>query len=232
MKIKWGALMVDGRGKIGGQVASKNRAGAYMRNKVTPVNQQTSYQLTVRNRLSYYSQNWRGLTQAQRDAWVAAVSDFQRTDIFGDLRSPTGFNLYQRLNNNLEQVGQAAITSPPLAGSVGQVVTNSLTAEDGTVAESLSLALAAAVPANTAIKIFATAPQSAGKNFVKSEYRLIGSKGNGEATPIDLLALYQAKYGSTGAVGQKIFVKVVAVNETTGQTGTPSEVSTLVTASA
>ena len=60
MKIKWGALMVDGRGKIGGQVASKNRAGAYMRNKVTPVNQQTSYQLTVRNRLSYYSQNWGG----------------------------------------------------------------------------------------------------------------------------------------------------------------------------
>ena len=30
MKMKWGALVVDGRGKIGGQVASKNRAGAYL----------------------------------------------------------------------------------------------------------------------------------------------------------------------------------------------------------
>jgi len=28
MKIKWGALVTDGRGKIGGQVASKNRSSA------------------------------------------------------------------------------------------------------------------------------------------------------------------------------------------------------------
>lgn len=232
MKIKWGALVVDGRGKIGGQVASKNRAGAYMRNKVTPVNPQSSYQLGVRNRFTTYSQGWRGLTQAQRDAWNAAVSDFQKTDIFGDLKNPTGFNLYQRLNNNLVTVGAAAILIPPLPAAVGEVVATALAAEDGTVAQSLSLTMSGAIPAGTAAKVFATAPQSAGKSFVKSEYRLIDTLDAAEGTPVDLLAAYQAKYGSTGQAGQKIFVKLVAINTSTGQEGTPSEVSAIVTVSA
>ena len=37
MKTKFGAIIVAGSGKINGFVASKNRAGAYLRTKVTPV---------------------------------------------------------------------------------------------------------------------------------------------------------------------------------------------------
>jgi hypothetical protein len=230
MKMKFGAIVVDGRGKIGGHVASKNRAGAYLRTKVTPVNAQTSYQLGVRNRFTQLSQAWRSLTQEQRDSWNSAVSDFQKTDIFGDLHSPTGFNLYQRLNNNLLLIGESVIDTPPLPSSVDEVVASSLTAESDT--QSLSLVLTDDVPSNTNVKVFATAPQSAGKSFVKSEYRLIGVLDPEETTPVDLLADYQAKFGSTGSDGQKIFVKVQAVNATTGQTGTPSEVSAVVEASA
>jgi len=47
MKMKFGAIVVDGRGKIGGHVASKNRGGAYLRTKVTPSNPQTGYQAAV-----------------------------------------------------------------------------------------------------------------------------------------------------------------------------------------
>jgi len=230
MKMKFGAIVVDGRGKIGGHVASKNRAGAYLRTKVTPVNAQTSYQLGVRNRFTGLAQGWRGLTQAQRDSWNGAVSDFARTDIFGDLQNPTGFNLYQRLNNNLLLIGESSISTPPLPSEVGEVVASSLEAESGT--QSLTLELEANVPANTSVKVFATAPQSAGKSFVKSEYRLIEVLDADETTPVDLLTAYQAKFGTTGEAGQKIFVKTQAVNATTGQVGTPSEVSDLVEASA
>ena len=38
MKIKFGSEVVDGRGKIGGHVYSKNKGGAYKRTKVTPSN--------------------------------------------------------------------------------------------------------------------------------------------------------------------------------------------------
>jgi hypothetical protein len=229
MKMKFGAIIVDGRGKIGGHVASKNRSGAYLRTKVTPVNAQTGYQLSVRNRFTSLAQAWRGLTQEQRDAWNGAVSDFQKTDIFGDLRTPTGFSLYQRLNNNILLIGESAISTPPLPSEVGEVVATELEAESGT--QSLSLTLADDVPAGTNVKVFATAPQSAGRSFVKSEYRLIGVLDPEATTPVDLLSDYQAKFGSTGEAGQKIFVKVQAVNATTGQTGTPSGVSDVVEAS-
>lgn len=231
MKIKFGAIVTDGRGKIGGHVASKNRAGAYIRTKVTPVNPQTSAQALARNRLAGISEAWRGLTQAQRNAWNAAVGDYARTDIFGDLKSPSGFNLYQQLNNNLILAGEAGLTSPPAVEAVDALTSLSIVAEDATVAESLTLTFAPAIAADHQIKIFATAPQSAGKNFVKSEYRLILMADNGDSSPLDVITEYQAVFGSTGDVGQKVFVKMVPVNTNTGQEGTAISASTLVVAS-
>lgn len=229
-KIKFGLVVTEARGKLGGHVFTKGRSGGVLRTKVTPVNPQSSAQLEARNRFATYSQGWKSLTAAQRAAWNAAVSGFQKTNIFGDIVSPSGFNLYQKLNNNLETCGQSAITSPPTPAAVGQVVASSLTAESGT--QSLSLVLGANVPANTSVKVFATPQMSAGRSYVKSDYRLIDTLAAAAATPVDILSVYQAKFGDIDQVGAKIFVKCVAVNDTTGQEGTPSEVSDIVEASA
>lgn len=231
MKTKFGAIIVDGRGKIGGHVASKNRAGSYLRTKVTPVNPNTSAQATVRNRLSGISSAWRGLTAAQRSAWNAAVEDFAKTDIFGDLRNPTGFNLYQRLNNNLLNIGESVITVPPAPVAVDSFTSMSITAEDATVAESLEITYAAAIAADHKVKVFATAPLSAGVSFVKSEYRQIDVIVTADASPFDITAEYVAKFGSTGEVGQKIFVKMVQVETASGIEGSAISASTLVVAS-
>ena len=228
MKTKFGAIIVDGRGKIGGHVASKNRAGSYLRTKVTPVNPQTSAQLAVRNRFTGLSQGWRGLTQAQRDSWNSAVSDYQTTDIFGDLKNPTGFNLYQRLNNNLLNIGESALTSPPLPEAVQAVVLSSIVAASG--AGTLAATYAPAIDADTKVKVFATAPQSPGKSFVKSEYRQIDVIVTVDASPFSIETEYDAVFGSVGAAGQKIFMKFVPVNLNTGQTGTASQASAVVAA--
>jgi len=231
MKVKFGAIVVAGRGKIGGHVASQNRAGAYFRTKVTPTNPQTSAQTTVRNRLGGISSGWRSLTAALRDAWNSAVSDYAKTDIFGDLRNPTGFNLYQRLNNNLVLCGESPIPSPPAIVAIDAFTSITLTAKDATVAEDFSLAIAPAVEADHLVKVYATPPMSPGVSFVKSEYRLIGVMPNSQASPYEGTAAYQAVFGSTGEVGQKIFCKCVQVEETTGIAGTAIECSTLVVAS-
>jgi len=228
MKMKFGAIIVDGRGKIGGHVASKNRAGAYLRTKVTPVNPQTTAQLFVRNRFTGLSQAWRGLTQANRDAWNAAVSDYQKTDIFGDLRNPTGFNLYQRLNNNLLNIGESAIASPPLPDVVQAVVLTSIAAAAG--AGTLAATYAPEIDAATKVKVFATAPQSAGKSFVKSEYRQIDVIITADASPFSIETEYTAVFGSVGVAGQKIFMQFVPVNLATGQTGTASQASAVIAA--
>lgn len=227
MKAKFGMVVVAGSGKIGGHVASHNRSGAYFRTKVTPVNPQTTAQLAVRNRLGTRSQAWRGLTDAQRAAWNAAVSAFAKTDIFGDLKNPTGFNLYQALNNNLVTVGASAIAVPPIPAAVSTVTITSITPAAGTGL--VPMVLSGAVPASTAMKVFATAPQSPGVSFVKSEYRLITTLPAATATPVALGTAYTTKFGSFTA-GQKIFFKLVFVSTTTGQQSLPIQVVTIAAA--
>jgi len=228
MKMKFGAIVVDGRGKIGGHVASKNRGGAYLRTKVTPANAQTTYQQGVRNTFTTYSQAWRGLSDAQRAAWNAAVASFAITNIFGDLRNPSGINLYQKLNNNLVSTGEAAISVPPLPSAVGECNITAVAAAAG--AATMTITMSGAVPADTAVKVFAAAPQSAGKSVITSELRQIAVLAAAEATPYNLAAEYIARFGSVGLAGQKIFVKLLPINTTTGQAGASSMATGIVAA--
>ena len=227
--MKFGAIVTDGRGKIGGHVASKNRAGAYLRTKVTPVNAQNAAQTAVRNRLSNFSQAWRGLSEAQRAAWNAATGDFAKTNIFGDLVNPTGFNLYQKLNNNLSRIGEAAISVPPVPGSITDIVIGVLTVAAG--AGTVSLAYTAGADAGSEIEVWATPTVSAGVSFVKSEFRLIGQFTANAAAPFVASSAYASKFGSlVGSAGKKVFLKTVAINTTTGQAGVPQIATAIVAA--
>lgn len=213
MKAKFGAIVVDGRGKIGGHVASKNRSGAYFRTKVTPVNPQTTYQNAARAMLASFSSAWRSLTAAQRAAWDAAVSSFQSTNVFGDLVNPTGKNLYTKLNVNLENAGQSAITSPPVPVAIDEptlaITTNTAAALTITVGN---------LNTGQTYLIFATSQVSAGVSFMKQRYRLITRMDGAAAQPYDIHAVYVTKFGARLA-GLKIGFKVVPINETTGQNG-------------
>jgi len=217
MKAKFGMIVVAGRGKIGGHVASANRSGAYFRTKVTPVNPQTPSQNEVRSRLGGLSQAWRGLTNAQRESWNGAVSSYAKTDIFGDIRNPSGINLYQKLNNNLLTIGQSAIVLAPVAQAVftSPIVTVELVGSTST----LSIDVADNIPANTNIKLSATPPVSQGRSFVKSEYRLIATPVGDVSPLIEGGPEYIAKFG-TPPIGSKVFVKIVFVNNITGQEST------------
>jgi hypothetical protein len=218
MKVKFGALVVDGRGKIGGHVMSKNRSGAYMRTKVTPTNPNTAAQSAVRSILTGLSQAWRGLTQAQRNAWNGAVSSFATTDIFGDIKNPSGINLYVKLNANLAEIGVSAISLPPLPESVPAPILGAITATAGTPAFTVAFS-PTPIAADTSYIIRATAQVSPGKKFVKNLYRNVQIVAAAGTSPANILSAYVAKFG-TLVEGQKIGIEILAVNENTGQKST------------
>jgi len=223
MKLKWSGFgATDGRGKINGHVASKNRSGAYARTKVSPTNPQTAYQLTARALLTSLSQGWRALTQAQRTAWNNAVSGYARTDVFGDNRNPTGKNLYARLNANLVNIGQAQITSPPLPSGAGSVVAGTASVTNG---GAKNIAHTGDVAGYT-IQVWATPGVSAGKEFLKNDYRLLTTFTGGAVSPEVVTAAYDARFGEP-AVGTRVGFKLVSVNDTTGESSTGSESTTI-----
>lgn len=227
-KIKLSAIVSEMRGKLNGSVFSKNRGGAYVRTKVTPVNPQTLAQGLVRATLTNLSQAWRGLTEAQRLAWNAAVSAFTSTDIFGDIKTPSGINLYNKLNLNLAAIGEAPINTPPLAVGVGYFDTLSITAAAGagTIAANFT---AIGDSVDQTVIVEATPCVSAGKNFVKSEFRQIGTFAGNAAAPQALGAMYVAKFGAMTA-GKKIFVRLKFVDKNTGVAGQYTSASDIVAA--
>lgn len=224
--MKFGAIVVDGRGKIGGHVASKNRSGAYLRTKVTPVNPKSLGQTAIRSRLSTVSSAWRALTQAQIIAWNAAVANFSNTDIFGDIKNPSGINLYQKLNNNLLRVGATMISSPPLPIAVPSLVT--FTAAQVHAGATTLTFTATPTVAGFQLELRATKPVSNGVSFVKSEYRLFTQLAPATASPYIATVTYAAIFGGPGVVGQKVFFSARYVSLTTGQAGVPVAVSAVI----
>lgn len=225
MKAKFGAIVVAGSGKVGGHVFSKNRGGAYMRTKVTPSNPNTVAQQNVRAILSSLSQSWSALSDAQRLSWQNAVADWTTTDIFGDIKNPSGNNLYVRLNSVLLNSGQATIDVPPLKEEMPYTEISSAIFDVSS--STLIVTFADATYDGVALAVSATPQLSQGVNFVKSQLRRIGTV-DGATGAVAVGTEYIAKFGIP-TIGANIRLQVQPVLAT-GQIGTPQSVKVLVQA--
>ena len=220
--IKFGQIIAEARGSLAGTVFSRNTAGSYMRQKVSPVQPQTPSQLLVRALLTTVSQAWRGLTAGQRLAWVTVAETFTNINVFGDNVPLTGFGLFTKLNRDLQTIGEPIISDPPLQESVvgftqlQAIIDNS----EPVVDDKVQIIFAPAIPADQIAVLYATAPLSAGINFVDSEYRQLGVIPAGTVSPFALGDAYIAKFGLIPPVGSKAFVKVRPIKTASGISGT------------
>jgi hypothetical protein len=217
MKVKFGAIVTDGRNKVGGQVFSKNRGGNYLKNKVSPSQPHTSMQSVVRQRLATLATAWRALTADQRNQWNAAVSSWTKTDVFGDVKTPSGFNLFQRLNNNLAQVGVAMILIPPTPGDIPVITGGVLSATHAGVIK-ITFTVDPVVTSCDLV-LSGTGSLSAGIGSTPARRKQLGIAPAIVAHVLDFSTLYNAKYGAVGAAGQKIFIMAKMINRITGQAG-------------
>lgn len=213
MRIKFGSIVVGGRGKLGGQVYSHNRGGDYVRNNAVPVNPQTPEQMQSRARLAQFSQNWSALTQSQIEAWNAAAQNFPRNNVFGDQKFLSGKNLYTSLNKELDLTGQDTLDEPPMPAeiSVPTEIDTIVATSPGTLTFNVQN-----TQVGDQIVLIATPPVSPGTSFVKNRLRVIGTMAaTADTTAADIGAAYVARFGAIEE-GDKIFVGAYAVN-TVGQ---------------
>lgn len=209
-KIKFGMMMTDARGKLGGQVFSRNKGGAYVRTKVTPTNPQTPDQQGARALFGSISQGWSGLTENERQAWRGAVEEWKGTDIFGDLLAPTGKELYQRLNNQAQIVGYAALVYPPVKVELPVDIASSVVLSEGGATITIT---GKSISAGARLALFATPPLSEGTKFVKNKLRLINSDVANVYSPGDAWTAYFDKYGNAPA-GSNIYFGIKYVMPT------------------
>lgn len=224
-KIKWGAIVVDGRGKLGGHVFTKTRSGATMRTKVTPVNPQTPAQAAARSRLGSQSQAWRGLTEEQRIGWNDLAARTAKTNIFGDQYFPTGKNLFTGLNSNLLLITQPALTSAPELVEMPVITEMAPTVILGDAEIALNIATVGD-PLGAALVVEATAPMSVGRFNFDGSYRIIAPTAAAGA-PGAIFQSYIDKFGTPQA-GSKIGFRAYYISEGSGQQSPKFAASTIV----
>lgn len=227
-KIKFGMMMTDARGKLGGQVFSKNRAGAYVRTKVTPVNPRTSFQMANRALLGNLSASWSGLTDDQRTRWNNAVEAWKKTDIFGDLKTPTGKNLFTSLNKVNAQVGNTFLSVPPekVEFPVVEILEVNLNVDDGVIDSGDFVTNGD----STGFKILfsATPALPQGVSFVKNRMRNVGYVSGSENIAPDWYEEYIARFGAALEPTANVWfeMRLVAPN---GQISAPQKIKVTIT---
>lgn len=208
MKLKFGAIVTDGRGKIGGHVASKNRAGAYLRTKVTPSNPNTVAQMQARSILASLSQRWQTLSESQRSGWNDAVKEWGTTDIFGDIKNPSGINLFVKLNANLISVGLPQVSDVPAKSEIPAVIVMDAVYRIST--DTITITFDSLLADGYIALVRATPRLSDGVSFVKSQFRVIGY-GNVSTGILHLAGAYSNKFGDV-QVGANVHLSVQLVS--------------------
>lgn len=122
MKYK-GTFASDLSGKLGGIVASHNKAGGYFRAFTTPTQPNTVIQSWARARFASASSAWHGLTDPQKNIWnLFAVTDFkaQRGNIPGV--TYTGAQAFTSLRTTAigqEDYKNGTISTPAVTATYG-----------------------------------------------------------------------------------------------------------------
>lgn len=211
-KILFGNIAADARGSTGGVVFSRNRNGAYVRQKVSPVQPRTYAQTQLRTILSGLAKAWRALTDGQRTTWAVLGASCTRTDALGQAYNLTGLQAFVMQNVQRQIQGDAVQdTANPLsdAAILGAPIT---TADKSANSVEISPLILHAPTTPGRVVVFATAPMSPGKTYISnSKYRQVGIFATDTAGPWDISDNYNALYGNVAnyAVGQKIGIKVL-----------------------
>jgi len=217
MKIRFGALVTDGYGSVGGQTVSKNHYGRFLRGKVSPALVQNAYTAVRRNEFLRLSQNWKALTQDNRDLWNAATESYTFTDSMGVEYHPTGKNLYVSLNLNLFTISESETDSPPAKVLPTEDLTFTYKALTSAGAVEVTFE---GMPVDTDCKmvIFGSDSISPGINYTSTVLRLVGVYVVSGGTDYDIATEYIAKFGNP-TIAKKVFILAKQIHKTSGSSG-------------
>lgn len=217
-KIKFGQGVADIRGHVGGSVFSRNSSGAYLREKVSPINPRTDKQLAVRAALSDLSKAWAALGESQREAWAALARAFPRTDVFGNPVPLTGLAQYQSSNLVLSQIEATLIDDAPSDLIVEEIGITSVDISAAT--RTLSIVVdAPSPPSGYAVYARCTREHSPGKSFVGNLLRFAGYVDPVVGSPDPNEIILDADFGAV-LVGRTFTVHVMYVNKSNGALST------------
>lgn len=112
--VRFGNGVSEIRGSIAGNVFSRGRAGAIIRNRTVPINPQTQSQTDVRSLFSSIAAAWRLLTGAEKEQWKLFADQLTVTNRLGENYVPSARQTFQSCNTNLVLVNSGVGSFDPV----------------------------------------------------------------------------------------------------------------------
>jgi len=214
-------------GSIGGSVYSRNRGGAYIRNRAIPVDPNTTAQQSRRAILASQSQGWADRTDAERAAWRNWAVQNPITNALGNSILLSGHQAYVKLNSRLDLVAEPTLLVPPI---INAPLALDAVVQDGDIGLGDVDLVFTATPLAAGVKLWISAAvvNSAGINYVRNLFKFVGTSAAAQASPFDDQTLIEAVFGAL-IVGQRLFTRVSTFDVATGLLSVPLESSVTIT---
>lgn len=176
-------------GSVGGNTFSRNRSGAYVRNRSIPVNPNSSRQQTARANMSAAVIAWgQTLTEAQREAWRLYAASVPVKNRLGQNIYLTGQNMYVRTFTARALAGITAIAAAPTTFDLGtpdNELSVALTATGNIISVTFDEDLDWVDEDDSAMLIYIGQPQNASRKFFNGPWRYAGKiEGDSVTAPV------------------------------------------------
>lgn len=196
--IKLGGLAQDVRGSLNGTTFSRNRGGAYVRTKVSPVQPVSDWAAAARSIFTTIAKAWSGeLDSGERTAWNTYAADHPFTNVFGDNIILPGIAMFQSINRDVLQIGGAIITDATSI-LVPALITPGATpvvTETANAIVHITALVAGTLGTNDKLVVMATPPQNPSWTIQKNRFRLLNIQtGAQPVVATDLKTLYNARF--------------------------------------
>jgi|ERR671922_504954 hypothetical protein len=213
-KIKFGAVITDSRGHIGGHSFKWSRYGNIMLRTPQPTKTQSPFNTRVRSHFVQFSKSWWSeLTPTQRDGWRSLAAANPRPNVWGDEFPITGLAYYLMLNTRLSLVDEPVLLDAPADQAVTSLATLSIAAS---APSTLALTFTASpTPADHRLYLFATPPLSPGITNFDGKYLFLGAAPLATSSPYAAGSLYTARCGDL-FIDRQVAVRAALLNTDNG----------------
>lgn len=230
--IKFGTIVTDIKGSLGGHVFKGSGAGAVIQTKrrkwgnsgiLNPNGREANRTLqnpnglNVQQAVAAIAGIWATLNAAHRATWQAASINFPHLNKFGAKNKPSGYHCFMAVNMRLLNAGGTIISEPPAFVSA---TTSPLFTIATLTFSAVIIDFAAAAPAGFTTIIKATSSLSPGIAPASNRFSTIVWNPSVGSGALNVSVAYKAAFGPP-IVGNQISIWVQFINLTNGAASIP-----------
>jgi len=205
-------LISEIRGKVGGSIFQRSKAGIILRKNTIPVNKRSNLQNTARSISANVLQAWFGLSNAQRIIWDRFKQYLPVQQKNFNTLFLTAQQTFIKFNSYRLHYSLPILETPKFNKCAVSPITLSITSNGVAITLVTSRTM---VPANEFIVLFMTIVFPSSVNNPGSRYKLIKFETTATDT-YNITALYTAIFGQVPAAGTVVFVKYTNVSKLSG----------------